>query len=324
MGRRRKSNTHLPRFMLFKHGAYYFVSAVDGRKVWKPLGRDYGQALRTYAEIVGESADPAETVGEAMAQYLGVMADKLKPDTLSGYRQSMKRLAPVFGAMRVGDLRREHVYRYVIDLGTTAANRDRAFLSAVYTHLLRLGAVGDNPCKGLHYRNPEKPRRRYITDTELAAIVEALPEQLSLMARFAYLTGMRESEMLALRLTAATDDGIRYTPAKQRKGQEEERVMAWSNELRAVWRAAAGMRIGAQPLFRTRTGGHYTRDGFQSLWQRWKGKAGVPDLRWHDLRRKSGSDADTEQEAQERLSHADPGVTRKHYRAKPARSKPAK
>ena len=56
------------------------------------------------------------------------------------------------------------------ETGTVSANRDRALLSATYTHARRIGALprsADDPTKGLHYRNPEHARKRYITDAEL-------------------------------------------------------------------------------------------------------------------------------------------------------------
>ena len=54
-----------------------------------------------------------------------------------------------------------------------------------------------------------------------------------------------------------------------------------------------------------------------------RAKSGVQDVRLHGLRRKAGSDVD-ETHAVELLGHADPATTRKHYRAKPARVKPAR
>ena len=98
--------------------------------------------------------------------------------------------------------------------------------------------------------------------------------------------------------------------------------MVWTDELRALWREAAGLRIGAQPLFPTRTGKAYSRDSFQSLWQRWRERVPVADLKWHDIRRKTGSDAGSDDEAAAMLNHASPAVTRKHYRAKPHRVLP--
>ncbi|MEO8803615.1 MAG: tyrosine-type recombinase/integrase [Rudaea sp.] len=145
------------------------------------------------------------------------------------------------------------------------------------------------------------------------------------MARWSYLTGMRESNMLALKLSAACEAGVTYTPVKARKNKPAVPILIeWSDELRSVWRLAAGMRIGAQPLFPTTSGGFYSRDSFQSLWQRWRKRVGIEDLRWHDIRRKAGSDSDSDATATDLLAHSDGAVTRKHYRVKPHAVKPLK
>lgn len=57
------------------------------------------------------------------------------------------------------------------------------------------------------------------------------------------------------------------------------------------------------------------------MYRRARAKAGLEDVRIHDMRRKAGSDVD-EQHAQELLAHADPKTTRRHYRAKPVRVRP--
>ena len=319
MGRPRKTAKHLPQGMLQKHGAYYYKSRVDGVQRWSKLSRDYGEALRKYADLVGATRDPARTITDALAHYLALRHNDLKPDTRAGYAQSARRLAPVFGHMALADLRRDHVYNYLIERGNVAANRDRALLSAMYTHLINAGVHrGTNPCAGLQFRNMERARKRYVTDGELEVIMANLPRGLSLMARWAYLTGMRESDMLALRLTQADDAGVTYVPSKARKGREPSATLIeWTDELRAVWRAAAGDRIGAQALFANRDGEHYSRDSFQSIWQRWRKKLPITDLIWHDLRRKAGSDSASDAAAMHLLEHKDGATTRKHYRVKP-------
>ena len=323
MGRSRKTGKHLPRGMLMKHGAFYLKATVAGKQKWTRLSDEYGEALRKYADLVGATAKPAETIGAAIAHFLGVRAKDLKPDTIAGYEQSARRLIPIFGAMPVADLRRDQVYRYLIERGNVAANRDRALLSAVFTHLINVGLHrGVNPCVGLRYRNAETARQRYVSDAEFAKLVTELPRTLALMARWSYLTGMRESDMLALRLTDGSGEGVAYTPGKARKGKEKAVLMEWTDELREVWRQAAGLRIGAQPLFATRNGDHYSRTSFQSTWQRWKKRIGIADLRWHDIRRKTGSDSVTDQAATELLGHADGATTKRHYRAKPRSATP--
>jgi integrase len=313
MGRTRKTGKHLPRGMLFKHGAYYLKL----RNKWHPLSKDYGEALRLYADLVGRLEPVARTVADGLSLYIAVNAKRLAKDTLAGYEQSQKRLVAKFGHMPLGDLKREHVYRYLFDSGRVCANRDRALLSAMYTHLLNCGVFkGKHPCYGLHYRAPERARRRYVTDDELGTLIAALPRKLALMARWAYLTGMRQSDMLALKIGAGSDAGVTYKPSKSRNA--EPTTITWTAELREVWDEAAGVRkFGLEPLFANRNGKHYSRDSFQSTWQRWRNKCGIENLRWHDLRRKTGSDSDSDASASERLGHADQAVTRKHYRAKP-------
>lgn len=297
---------------------------VEGRRKWINLGRDFSAALQRYAQLAGVRPRATTTIADAMANHLSLMGARLKEDTLAGYRQSARRLAPVFGHMALEDLRRDHVYRYLITRGNVAANRDRAFLSAVYTHLSNAGLFeGVHPCRGLQYRNPENPRQRYVTDAEFEQLASSLPRNLSLMLRWSYLTGMRESNVLAMNLTDATDAGVTYRPVKNRKGKLAKPVLIeWTDALRQIWKEAAGNRIGDQPLFPTNRGTHYSRDSFQSIWQRWRKKIGIPDLRWHDIRRKTGSDSATDAEATERLDHADSAITKTHYRAKPKRIKP--
>lgn len=314
MGRLRESNKFLPRGMVKRGKVYSYKFRRDGKQHWLRLGGDYGEALRKYAELVGEAHEPAGTVAEALAKYLSLRHDKLKPETRKGYARSAKRIIPVFGALALDELKREHIYKYLTERGNVAANRDRALLSAMYTHLLNAGEFrGDHPCKGMHFRNAEQPRQRYVTDAELTAIIAALPRRLAQMAHWSYLTGMRQADVLALRITQANEDGVIYKPSKGGKPI----LIEWTDDLREVWKAAKGDRIGSQPLFPTRDGKHYTADSFHSTWQRWRVKLPVDDLKWHDLRRKTGSDSASDADAAQRLGHSDEKVTRKHYRAKP-------
>jgi integrase len=303
----------LPKRLHFKHGAYYHVARIGGKVRWLRLSVEYGEALRKWAEIEGGQPRTNWTVAEAIAHYLGVSAKRLKPATMAGYMESQKRLVPVFGAMPLADVKRAHVYSYVVKRGNVAGNRERALLSAVYSHLSLAGIYdGPNPAGGLRFRNPEKPRRRYATDEELAAILAAAKPRMRALVRFAYLTGMRQADVLGLRLTAATDAGIAYTDSKTGKSH----LIAWTDELKAIWKEAKGLRIGAVPVFLARDGEAYTSSGFRASWRTLKLKAKVPGVTFHDLRRKAGSDADDDAHAQALLGHDDARVTRRSYRAK--------
>jgi len=327
MARPRKLNRHLPRYIFQRRGAYYFVK---GKAPWIPLGRDYGKALIQYAALVGERPQ-VTTVSEAISHYLESSATRLAASTLEGYRVSAANLAPVFGHMALGDLTAAHVYRYLTTGGNVQANRDRALLSVTYSHARRIGAfpnTADDPTKALEYRNPEKPRQRYVTDDEMAKLIAAASPKMRTIARFIELTGMRQGDALQMKLADLDDEGFTYWNSKAKKRQGLE----WSDELRATVEDAKKLwrRFGREFLFESRPKGKhagrppgpYTTSGLRALWRRVRAKAGIADATLHDLRRKSGSDAATEQEAQDRLGHSDPKVTRRHYRAKVVRHRP--
>lgn len=326
MGRQRKSNRHLPRGMLIKHGAYYLKRA----NKWIRLSDEYGPALIKYAELVAERQQ-VTTVADAVSHYLESSAKRLRPSTLEGYRNSAANLAAVFGDAPLDALKPSDVYGYLVRKGNVQANRDKALLSAAYTHARRIGAFsGDDPAKGLQYRNEEKPRERYVTDDEMTALLAVASPKLATIARFIELTGMRQGDALAVRIEDMDDEGIHY-----RQGKTGKRlVVVWSDELRAVVDEARRLwrRFGREYLFESKPKGRnakrgpgpYTPSGLRALWRVARAKAGLPDVRLHDLRAKAGSDVVSESDAQRLLGHADGKVTKRHYRRKADRVSPVR
>ena len=327
MGRPRKSSKHLPANMYHRHGAYYFVKS--GK--WTRLAKDYGPALVQYAALVG-SSPVVTTVKDAVWHYIEHKRDTLAAATLEGYRYSATNLCAVFGHVGLADMTQAMVYRYISEAGTVQANRDKALLSAAFTHARNLGAfAGTDPTKRLQFRNKETPRQRYVTDAELDALIAAASPKLACIARFIELTGMRQGDALRMHLANMDDEGIHYTSGKTGK----RLVVLWSPELEAVvadarkqWR-----RFGREYLFESRAQkagknerapGPYTTSGLRAMWRRVRVKAGIMDVRLHDLRGKAGSDVETQGDAQRLLGHADGKVTARHYRRKPDRVKPVR
>jgi integrase len=309
-----------------RHGAYYFVS---GGK-WLRLAKDYGPALVQYAALVG-SPPQVRTVKDAVWHYIEHKTGKLAPATLANYRYGAANLCAVFGALALEDITPPMLYRYLSEAGTVQANRDKALLSAAFTHARNLGAfTGVDPTKRLQFRNEEKPRDRYVEDDELARLVAASSPKLATIARFIALTGLRQGDALRVRMDEMDDEGIHITTGKTGK----RIVILWSPELvevvdqaKVLWR-----RFGREWLFEgkprgklhKRPVGPYTPSGLRALWRVARIKAGLPDVRLHDLRGKAGSDVATQADAQRLLGHADGKVTGKHYRRKPERVNPVR
>lgn len=312
--------------MQHRHGRYYFVKS--GK--WHPLAKEYGPSLVQYAELVGMPAK-VHTVKDAVWHYIEHKRGELAEATLDNYRWSAANLEAVFGKIALADMTQPMVYRYLSDAGTVQANRDKALLSAAFTHARNMGAfTGNDPTKRLQFRNKEQPRQRYVTDGELAILLNAASPKLRCILRFSFLTGMRQGDVLRIKLTDMDDEGIHYTSGKT----GAKRVVTWSPELVEVVEESQRLfrRFGRVYLFegkpkgkhKDKPPGPYTTSGVRALFGAARAKAGLVDVRLHDLRGKAGSDVETQGDAQRLLGHTDGKVTGKHYRRKPERTKPVR
>lgn len=64
------------RFMHRKAGRYYYVSLVDGKSKWIPLGDNYAAALAKWAELEGKQLS-GETVADAINRYTAQILPEL-------------------------------------------------------------------------------------------------------------------------------------------------------------------------------------------------------------------------------------------------------
>lgn len=320
MGRRRGHNKHLPQRVYRKHGGYYFVTLENK---WIRLGSDYGEAMRAWAELAAPPKS-ASTMNDLFDRYMLEVAPTKAPVTYKGNQREMQPLRIFFGRMRPADVEPIHVYQYLDERGKVArvrANREKALLSHVFSMAIRWGLLRDNACKHVK-RLSEKPRDRYIDDWELQAFVNTVPDLIREYVAFKYLTGLRQGDILKLRLDALRSDGIHVPPGKTGR----RLIIEWTGDLRYVLDHVRALRtkIKSLYLFSTRQGQPYTSDGFRSIWQRAMKKAmetGVIKERFteHDIRAKSGTDADASGlDAQALLGHEDAGTTRRYIRHKQA------
>ena len=320
MGRRRRHNKHLPQRVYRKHGGYYFVTLENK---WIRLGSDYGEAMRAWAELVAQPKSAA-TINDLFDRYMLEVAPGKAPPTFRNNQREIQPLRVFFGQMRPQDIEPVHVYQYLDTRGKSArigANREKALLSHVFSMAIRWGLIRDNPCRNVK-RLPEKPRDRYVEDWELQAFINIAPELIRHYVGFKYLTGLRQGDILRLRLDALREDGVHVTTGKTGR----RLIIEWTGDLRYVLDHVRALRtkIKSLYLFSTRQGQPYTSDGFRSIWQRVMKKAmetGVIKERFteHDIRAKSGTDADASGlDAQALLGHEDAGTTRRYIRHKQA------
>lgn len=327
MGRRRKTDRHLPARMYLKHGRYYFQSPTT--RAWEPLGADLAEALAEYGRKVG-GLWSGRTLGDVIDRYrVEVLPLKRAATTRQLEGAQLGRLRAVFGDMLPDGVTAQHCYQYMDrrrdkeGRPTPSAGRHEiALLGHVFAKAIRWGVATANPVRTLE-RLAKPQRKRYVTDEEYLTVWQLATERMRVAMDLALLTGLRRGDVLALTRAALTDDGIVVVTSKTGAGL----LIEWTAELREVIERAKRLKpqVPGTYLVRTRAGRRYSAAGFAANWKRTMAKAvaaGLAPYTFHDLRRKSASDSSSVQEAQERLGHADEATTRRFYVAKPVRVRP--
>lgn len=268
MGRKRNTDKHLPANVYLKSGMHYYVARdyETGKQKWIRLGREFGDAMIEY----GKYADVGEcrTMADVFDRYMLEVSPTKAPSTYKKEQSQIKLLRNVFGQMRPDRVESRDVYKYLDARGKNApvaANRDISLLSDAFKYAISWGACTTNPCKGL-MKKKETPRKRYITDEEFAAFADFAGEQITAYMEFKYLTGLRKSDILRLRLSDLRDDGIHVVVQKT----QTPLVITWTHELKKSVRNVRALKrpVSGLFLFCTRKGQQYSVDGFSAIWKR--------------------------------------------------------
>lgn len=169
----------------------------------------------------------------------------------------------------------------------TQANRLSEIVRAVYNCAAEFGYEGANPTQGVRpFR--EVKRDRFLQGAELAPFFEALAADTSSdfqhFVLLALLTGARRSNVLAARWEQFDLDDARWRIPETKTG--EPLIVPLVLEAVEVLRARGPQRNGwVFPA--TSASGHM--ESVQKRWRSLVARAGLEDLRIHDLRRSLGS-----------------------------------
>jgi integrase len=323
MGRRRKTNRHLPERMYCKAGTYYFL---DSQGKYYGLGRDYFKAIAKYAQIRGPQG-PLTSMNSLVDRYIQEVSPNKAPATYKKEVRYSQYIKAAFGEASPDQIKPRGIYSFRDEIGKRGqvqANRTLALMSCIFSKAVEWGVVDSNPCKQVK-RYTETPRNRYITNDEYNAFISIAPPLIAAYCDFKLLTGLRRQDILSLSKSQLRDEGIYIQTGKSGK----KLIIEWSDELKTAVYIAKNLPrpIHGLYLFCTRKGQRYTPDGFSSIWQRTMRKAlkeGVITERFteHDIRAKTGSDAEGLDHASRLLTHSNSKTTEQHYRRKTPIVKP--
>lgn len=256
----------LPPGVTPKHGRYYYVR----QNKWHKLTRiEDGEValLEAYYELT--HADPHNMAGVLLA-FVKHGMKSLKPPTQKDYRRIViTRLIPFCGKMPRNTLRPTHVAQYLeareTEGAAVAGNRERACLSSACNYAMRRGWLEFNPCHGVR-RNTERPSKAYVTDETLSAVIDRSPDWMQDLLAVAYLTGIRQTDLRLMRLSAVNGDLLSFTESKTGKPAVYEITPTLRLFIDRALERARGLNTGF--LFHSSKGLPWSEWGLQSALRR--------------------------------------------------------
>lgn len=341
---RLKQHRGLPVGWRFKNGAYRYRVPIACRKDWDnkaefTLGKTTPEAYKTWASRL-EKIEAVKTVGQLLDRYALEVIPTKAIVTQRGNERALKRIRAVFGHMGVGDVGPQDVYKYN-DARESKVNarQEINLLSHAYTKAVEWGYLRRHPFKGEVRLPGLKPRTRYIEDWEILEALALQPDPSkkrgSVLAIQAYvrlklLTGMRQTDLLRIKIESLQADGLHVTPQKSENSTGKRLIYKWTPPLRqAVDLALLARQVDIGPyLFCNRRGECYINEktgrpeGWASMWGRFMDRLLAETeikerFTEHDIRAKAASDSESDESAMRLLAHADVKITRRVYRRKP-------
>jgi integrase len=323
----------------------------EGRIVRKRRGRLLGSlaelptktlARRKLAEIVAELNEPAYqpravmTVAEFVEnKYKTLILPVRKSTTRRGYEVVLRpHVLPEFAGSQLAEVTPEGV-RFVINrkarsVAWNTLRNIRTVSSAIFAAAVKYGYVRSNPVRPVELQpEPVKLLPVLPSDKQLARPLDELPEPYRTMVWLVCISGVRISELLALRWRAvdwdrscfwvveAVDRNRFYSP-KTHRGRRPILLADEDMKRLTEFRRLIGCAGEDDWLFLNRFGtGPIHADKALEKLQATAKAVGISCLNWHLLRHWHTTVLHDEgvpiKAAQDRLGHADAHTTMKHY-----------
>lgn len=319
-------NRDMPTYVSWKNGAWRFktpkhlLAYVSGRKTWIKLGVDKQEALKRYAEIMGNLSQESG-MSKLLNRYEADVIPAKAPRTQKDNLKELKQLRSVFGEMHPSEITTMHCQQY-LDLrgksSKTQANHEIALLSHIFRKAMQWGIVDRNPVKGVE-KHKIKARDRYVEDWELDEFLSVATAFIKAWVEFKMITGLRQGDILALPLNSLREDGIAVKTSKTgRRG-----IIPWVPELRKAVDAlkACNTKQGLT-LVCDRSGKPLNDSAFQNRWGTCMRKALAETelterFTEHDLRARHATIVDDEGgNATDNLLHDDSRTTKTYLRSR--------
>ena len=289
MGRKRTSSFDLPPRIHRKGDAFYYVTSTTPRQ-WIPLGKDLSEAKVLWADIEGKTNEQGSFVTALEEWYASRKFKELSDASKIAYNKVKEPLKKFFSGGDLKKIKPSHIAKWLDNHHSAVmANIGRAVISNVFVAAIRQGKADINPCKSMSPLKV-KSRTRYMTDEEFIAIRDKAGDLLKVCMDLSYLTSLRISDILDLKFSDIREDGLYVIQNKT----ESKQCFEMTEELRNVIDAARSLPRSVRNithLLCTRKGAPYPYADINLMFWKAKREAGIIDVRFHDIRAKSATDA---------------------------------
>lgn len=337
------------------YGKYDFPDPVTGKRVYKrvsaPTKKECESKLRAAIASVeaGKSLDEAKmTLREFVDRWLAAKEHTVRPATFRRYSDVMRQhVLPTLGSVRLTKLGAPHLQRLYAErlqsgLSPTTVHHIHVTLHGALKQALRWGLIDRNPTELVDPpRRAEPETKTWSLAESQAALAAGDKTSLGALWRLALMTGMRRGEILGLKWEDIDFESgtlsVRRTLSRGKGGTWElgqpktaagRRSIALPDDCVAALsrhrarQAEKRLRLGpiwedSGFIFTGLTGNPLHVNSLDSQFQKLIEIAGVPKIRFHDLRHTSATlmllIGEHPKIVQERLGHSDISMTLNRY-----------
>jgi len=284
---------------LFKRGRIWYVSYfVDGRQVQRSSrSSNLQDAKRLRDQILGKKArgemgnSAAEkiTCGELLDDLLEYARTNLKASTAHMFKLVIEaNVRPFFGHLRAAVLTTERFKEYrrkrlAEGRAETTCNRELSILRVALNRGRKCTPPKVTAIPYFPMVAETNARQGFLTDDQYEKLRDALPDYLKPLFVTGYFTGVRLGELLAIQWSQVDwEQGFITLNAEDTKSGYSRAVPILDGDMRSWLSWSGDCAEGCPYLFHN--GGERIRQ-FRTAWRSACKSAGVPDLKFHDLRR---------------------------------------
>ena len=276
-----------------KNGVYYVVWRENGKQYWRSLKtKDKAEAKRLFkqfkrAYLQGKLIKLEEgvrkiTLNAFAEEYFTWLEKAREPRTAETYRDSWDKFAQLVGNINLNDITRKHIDIFVqneLSKGNKpiTVNKDLRSLKAIFSKAVEWEYLKENPLKGYKLLKVDRKPPRALTKDEIIRLLSAITDDwFRLLVAMAIYTGCRRNELLNLTWEHIDlENRIIYI---EKTKNHQSRYIPISNNLMAVLtKLRTFTQVGK--LF-PKWSPNYVTHRFKEFAR----KAGLPDVRFHDLR----------------------------------------